>query len=1348
MKILAFCFFPAYVPPENGGQSRLFNFYRALSRWHDVTLLTSGPLLGEEERVCHGTSFVERRIPKDEHFAREYEALRAFACGDGDLSAPALAAASGWATPLHQAWLEEYESADLIIHDFPFTIGYDLLAGLDGKPRVYNAHNSESQLYRALHPSVEAAVIHRQIEAAERRMLQCADLVLYCGEDDLADFRRRAPEADFAALFVPHGMSLVGVPGAVGEGGARQKKSFSAVFMGSAHPPNNEAANFIATVLAPRLPGVTFHLLGSCTVAAPLPANVHRHGVVSETEKRALLGLADVALNPMASGSGANVKVFDYLAHGLPVLSTAFGMRGIEAEAGKTFVQAELDGFVAMLAAASTGELDLGPIAAAGQALAQERYTWEALAAKASEALQALLAQVSARSDSYVLVLNDYDSFSMTGGGATRTRGLYEVVAGWSPVVFLCFSSDGRLQVSPYGERILVMQVPRTRQHEEELAYFSGRNAVSVGDIVAGRHCLKNPWLVALYRILKERARAIALEHCYLADLPAYWGDRFVYSSQNHELLLKERLLDQHIDRGSLLADVARWEAFCVESPAAVVAVSVEDAATLAQGRETAAPVLVVGNGAAEPEYGVAVMARQVELALAAPRSQLAAVFLGSAHMPNIEAARYLVEKIVPRCPQVQFHLIGSVCETLPAAPANVRYWGMLDDLDKAAVMQACDVALNPVITGSGSNIKLADYVGNGLFVLSTPFGSRGYEALTADHRHLCALEHFADELNRLAPGDVLFQQLAREQRKALFHAHFSMRVQSERFVSLLQDLEKPKKRVLYVAYRYTSPPLGGAELNMERFVRALGESGEFGVDVIAPQVSRIHSHWRFAEEYSWEEGAGAPVDIANVRFARFPLTVPDSAVTDKRLRSAWAAQPLFEQAVSRRLESRYDASGLAWGWSYPEGKDGDARRWGFARCALYCATAASVTLEGYAPESLVISAWHEGRQIAGPECFEGRFQWQLPAVQGELVLESSVAQAATDPRPLGFLLRQLRIGGLAVNLAAATLWQQRLQELAAAEAFAVLDEAATVSRGRSDVSLTDGRGPWSAPMERFIADHVSEYDLVVAHNNVFRPAVVAMAEAGRHKVPSLLIPHAHLDDDFYHFPDVLRSAQEASRVLVVPRVAAEFLAGKGCRALYMPAGCDAAEQFSPGDVAAFREVCPLSEPFVLVLGRKAGAKGYRHIVEAVERIRAAGNALTVVLIGPDDDGVPLQGDGVRYLGPQPRAVVRGALQSCLALCNMSISESFGIVLLEAWLAGKPVIANRYCAAFHDLAEHEHNALMVDESELKEAIVRLMGDAQLAQRLAANGIEVVRQFDWPLVAGRFLELCRELTGLE
>jgi glycosyltransferase involved in cell wall biosynthesis len=1340
-KILVFSFFPAFVPPTNGGQSRLFNFYKALSESFEITLLTSTHVGVEEEVVNHGVGFVERRIPKDQFFTSQSTTLSQYS-GGGDLSGPCIAACGKSPTLLHQAYLEEYERADVIVHDSPFTVEYDLFAGLDNKFRVYNAYNCETQLYRQLHEGAKSQQIHEIVRQAELRMLEASDLLLYCGQDDLVAFREMAPDAKCEAVYAPNGMTPFAVQPRTGE---PSQGALSAVFMGSGHPPNAHAAVFIVRTLAPRLPEITFDIIGSCLPEGKYPPNVRRHGVVSDESKSRLLSQASLALNPMESGSGSNVKVLDYLSYGLPVLSTTFGMRGIQAEAGREYLEASLEEFPEAIRAAAGNRDALSAVAAAGNALALARYTWEAIARSTAQNLEKLAeAKAAAPSKRFVLALNDYDSFEGVGGGGTRTRGLYSAVSEWSPVVFICFSSNGNLQARKFAEGITVINVPKTPDHMAELRRVNSRFRVSADDIIASRHCLANPYLNVVYRVLRQSARCIVVEHCYMTGLPRAWGDRFVYSSQNNETELKTRLLEQHPLKSELLQDVERIERFAVGCSAAAIAVSQEDAESLVWGKRTAGPVIVVRNGAAAPEIGEAVT--KVQEILRNKISDRSVVFLGSAHMPNIDAARHITEQIAPQCTDVQFHIMGPVCSTLDKVSPNVHLWGVVDDVTKSAVMQSSALAINPMLSGSGSNVKLADYLGNGLYVVTTEFGQRGYPTSILEHAEVVPIERFAGAIQAVLSRPELFSADARQKRRDLFDRELAMQGLAGRFVSTLQGLEEKKKRVLYVAYRYISPPQGGAEVNIEKFVSALGHSGHFDVDVVAPEISGIHNHMRFSESYSFDPESSAPVDIPNVRFARFPAGAPQQALIDRCLRSAWRAQPSFERAVSRRLANDYAATGLAWGWGYPEGETGFASRWAFTECGIFLADPSQIQVAGYTPAPVMITAQSHDEVVAGPWSVEGNFRLDFQAGAGELEFISSAPSQKHDPRPIGFRLTQFTVAGKAVDLAAPTLAQRHLPNMAAGTTFQILDQAAAETRVAQNVRLTDGRGPWSASLERFIADYVAEYDLVVTHNNVFRPAVVAIEEAKKHGVPSILIPHAHLDDDFYHFPDLLESARNASLVLAVPRVAVDFLASKGCNARYLPAGCDTREEFSPQDVEAFRQVSNDARPFVLVLGRKAGAKGYRKIIDAVEQLNRGGIDLHAVLIGPDDDGVPVDSPNASYLGRQPRNVVRGALMSCVALCNMSTSESFGIVLLEAWLAGKPVVVNKNCAAFHDMAVDGVNALMVGEVELPEAIRELVSQPGLRARLAGNGATITDQFDWAAVSEKFLDICKDLPN--
>ncbi|HSH39759.1 MAG TPA: glycosyltransferase, partial [Chthoniobacterales bacterium] len=62
-------------------------------------------------------------------------------------------------------------------------------------------------------------------------------------------------------------------------------------------------------------------------------------GVVDDETKALVISAADLALNPMRNGSGTNLKMLDYAAAGVPILSSRMGLRGLD-------FRAETDVFV------------------------------------------------------------------------------------------------------------------------------------------------------------------------------------------------------------------------------------------------------------------------------------------------------------------------------------------------------------------------------------------------------------------------------------------------------------------------------------------------------------------------------------------------------------------------------------------------------------------------------------------------------------------------------------------------------------------------------------------------------------------------------------------------------------------------------------------------------------------------------------------------------------------------------------------------------------------------------------------------------------------------------------------
>ena len=114
-----------------------------------------------------------------------------------------------------------------------------------------------------------------------------------------------------------------------------------------------------------------------------------------------------------------------------------------------------------------------------------------------------------------------------------------------------------------------------------------------------------------------------------------------------------------------------------------------------------------------------------------------------------------------------------------------------------------------------------------------------------------------------------------------------------------------------------------------------------------------------------------------------------------------------------------------------------------------------------------------------------------------------------------------------------------------------------------------------------------------------------------------------------------------------------------------------------------------------------------------------------------------LQGT-VTWLGDVSRAELAREYNRSTVFCLPSVQEGFGIVLLEAMAAGKPIVAAR-AAAIPETAPH---AVLVEpeSSEALAAGIELLAqspDARAAQ--SAAGLAWVEQFDAPRVARRFLD---------
>src|SRR6185437_3575034 len=171
-----------------------------------------------------------------------------------------------------------------------------------------------------------------------------------------------------------------------------------AIFLGSMYGPNTDAARFIALNMAPACPGMLFIIaggVGDALAGIPLTDNLLITGRVDDERRDDLLLAADLALNPMAAGSGTNIKMFDYMAAGLSVLTTDIGARGIctARSAPQGIFVEPLAAFPTRCLALASATLVDPAYGLAVRALVRKRYSWERISGE----LGSLLRGASAR---------------------------------------------------------------------------------------------------------------------------------------------------------------------------------------------------------------------------------------------------------------------------------------------------------------------------------------------------------------------------------------------------------------------------------------------------------------------------------------------------------------------------------------------------------------------------------------------------------------------------------------------------------------------------------------------------------------------------------------------------------------------------------------------------------------------------------------------------------------------------------------------------------------------------------------------------------------------------------------
>ena len=163
-------------------------------------------------------------------------------------------------------------------------------------------------------------------------------------------------------------------------------------------------------------------------------------------------------------------------------------------------------------------------------------------------------------------------------------------------------------------------------------------------------------------------------------------------------------------------------------------------------------------------------------------------------------------------------------------------------------------------------------------------------------------------------------------------------------------------------------------------------------------------------------------------------------------------------------------------------------------------------------------------------------------------------------------------------------------------------------------------------------------------------------------------------------------------------------------------------------------------EPLRIVfVGQTVERKGLPVLLRAFEALRGQVPAELTIVGATQEEIAPLLVDaaGVTALGRVDDAARQQALHDADLLCAPSLGgESFGMVLTEAFAAGRPVVASDI-AGYRGVVTHGSDGLLVprgDATRLAETLRDLALDRTRTTELGAEAARSAERYAWPRVA--------------
>ena len=177
----------------------------------------------------------------------------------------------------------------------------------------------------------------------------------------------------------------------------------------------------------------------------------------------------------------------------------------------------------------------------------------------------------------------------------------------------------------------------------------------------------------------------------------------------------------------------------------------------------------------------------------------------------------------------------------------------------------------------------------------------------------------------------------------------------------------------------------------------------------------------------------------------------------------------------------------------------------------------------------------------------------------------------------------------------------------------------------------------------------------------------------------------------------------------------------------------------------------------ILFVGRLETRKGVGCLLKAYKKVKKEFPLLRLIVVGPGDRERRDYEKWVKerklkdvvFTGPVSDRDLHRYYHAADIFCSPATGhESFGIVLLEAMAAGKPIIASNI-EGYANVLNHNVDGLLVppkNEEAVAQALISLLNDQALRHQMGRNGRRKAEEHGWDRIAQRTIDYYLELLN--